>query len=51
MDSIFHDIRKLWDFYSGPMVKNLLFNSGDAGLIPGWRTKKLETRLENYGKF
>ena len=23
----------------GPVVKNLLFNTGDAGLIPGWGTK------------
>ena len=28
-----------WDFPGGPVVKNLLSNAGDAGLIPGGGTK------------
>ena len=27
------------EFLSGPEVKNLVCNAGDAGLILGWRTK------------
>ena len=27
------------DFPGGPVVKNLLSNAGDMGLIPGWGTK------------
>ena len=30
---------KTWDFPHGPVVKNLPCNAGDAGSIPGWRTK------------
>jgi len=30
---------KVQDFPGGPVVKNLLSNAGDAGLIPGWGTK------------
>ena len=29
----------LWDFRGGPVVKNLPSNAGDAGSIPGGRTK------------
>ena len=29
----------LGDIPGGPVVKNLLCNTGDAGLIPGWGTK------------
>ena len=29
----------MWDFPGGPVVKNLSFNAGDVGLIPGWGTK------------
>ena len=29
------------DFPGGPVVKNLLSNAGDVGLIPGWRTNIL----------
>ena len=28
-----------WEFPSGPVVKNLPFNAGDTGLIPGQGTK------------
>ena len=28
-----------WDFFGGPVVKNLPCNAGEAGLIPGWGTK------------
>ena len=28
-----------WDFPGGPVVKNLPCNAGDAGLLPGQRTK------------
>ena len=27
------------EFPGGPLVKNLLCNAGDMGLIPGWGTK------------
>ena len=27
------------DFSGGPVVKNLPFNAGDMGPIPGWGTK------------
>ena len=29
----------MWDFPGGPVVKNLPFNAGDVGSIPGWGTK------------
>ena len=29
----------LWDFPGGPVVKNLPYNAGDAGFIPGQGTK------------
>ena len=32
-------IKKFRDFPSGPVVKNLPSNAGDAGLIPGRGTK------------
>ena len=28
-----------WDFPSGPVVKNLPFNAGDVGSVPGMGTK------------
>ena len=31
--------KKLKDFPSGPVVKNLPSKAGDVGLIPGWGTK------------
>ena len=31
------------DFPGGPVVKNLLSNAGDMGLIPGWGIKILQT--------
>ena len=27
------------DFPGGPVIKNLPFNAGDTGAIPGWGTK------------
>ena len=29
----------MWDFSGGPLVKNLLPNTGDVGSIPGQGTK------------
>ena len=29
----------MWDFPGGPVVKNLSYNAGDVGLIPGQGTK------------
>ena len=29
----------MWDFFGGPLVKNLPCHAGDSGLIPGWGTK------------
>ena len=34
-------ITKIWDFPSGPMVKNPSSNAGDVGSIPDWKTKIL----------
>ena len=28
-----------WDFPGGPVVKNLPYNAGDTGSIPGWGIK------------
>ena len=30
---------KFRNFPGGPVVKNLPYNAGDKGLIPGWGTK------------
>ena len=30
---------QIGDFLDGSVVENLLCNSGDIGLIPGWETK------------
>ena len=32
-------IKKAWEFLGGPVVKNLPYNAGDTGLIPGQGTK------------
>ena len=34
--------KKLKDFPSGPVVKNLPSKARDVGLIPGWGTKVLQ---------
>ena len=40
-----HRVRQLkipfnhWDLPGGPVVKNLPYNAGDTGSIPGWGTK------------
>ena len=34
-----YSVSKSWDFPGGPVVTYLSSNSGDMGLIPGWRTK------------
>ena len=40
-DKLKHDTKKIiiWDFPTGPMVKNPPSNGGDAGVIPGQENK------------
>ena len=41
MQDNLHNKELFRDFIGGPVVRNSLCNAGDAGLIPGWRTKIL----------
>ena len=35
MSFIWHSVSKIWGFPGGSVVRNLLANAGDLGLIPG----------------
>ena len=39
VDSLWGEEDKWRDYPGGPVVKNLPYNAGDAGSIPGWGTK------------
>ena len=47
METLSLNLRNMWDFFGGPVVKNSLCNAGDAGLIPGQGTKIPHATLGN----